>query len=227
MTVSVQLAGLLPELQKASVVPERTASPSLISPPPQPLGPSPAHPQYLGFWRGQLAPGVRASGSSLAGPRGTTGGGRGLHQPVASPAACQLPAVHSVLLGRFRTGAPERAELVVGPHHKALAVCGLALPPHRTSVLPLGLWASLGEGPRGLGCPPPRSTGHWASSIGCHLGKSWKRSVFPGPLEAADPSTAEAGLLCSGRQLHQGGREGGWRGSRPPEAPGCRTAKVE
>lgn len=148
-------------------------------------------------------------------------------KPVASPAACQLPTVHWVLLGRFRTGAPERAELVVGPHHKALAVCGLALPPHRTSVLPLGLWASLGEGPRGLGCPPPRSTGHWASSIGCHLGKSWKRSAFPSPLEAAGPSTAEAGLLCSGRQLHQGGREGGWRGSRPPEAPGCRTAKVE
>lgn len=93
------------------------------------------YPQYLGFWRGQLTPSIRVCSPALATPRALLGGGVGVWAKlVASLAACQLPAICSVLLDWFGTGAPKRAAWLMGPHHKPVAVCNFALTPRRTSV---------------------------------------------------------------------------------------------
>lgn len=67
-------------------------------------------------------------------PRALLGGVGVWAKLVASLAACQLPAICSVLLDWFGTGAPKRAAWLMGPHHKPVAVCNFALTPRRTSV---------------------------------------------------------------------------------------------
>lgn len=89
-------------------------------------------------------------------------------------------------------------------------------------------WACGHLSGRGLGLGSPAREHQALGSI-CRLPLGEKpeaESASPGPWEAAGPSAAEAGLLCSGRQLCQGGRGGGYHGSCPPGGPGLRDGRA-